>query len=49
MASRTQIKSIIIVGAGLAGLAAAIGLRKSGYYVMVLEKTSKLEDVGLAL
>ncbi|KAI5866082.1 putative monooxygenase [Durotheca rogersii] len=40
---------LIIVGAGLAGLAAAISTRLEGHRVTVLEKTAKLEEVGAGL
>lgn len=36
---------ILIVGAGLAGLALGIGLRKSGYQVTIVERDTVLEDV----
>lgn len=41
----TSIRSVLIIGAGLAGLAAAIGLRQSDYDVTVLERTAELQEV----
>ncbi|KAI1480897.1 putative monooxygenase [Daldinia eschscholtzii] len=40
---------LVIVGAGLAGLSAAISTRLEGHRVTVLEKTTKLEEVGAGL
>ncbi|KAI1769354.1 FAD binding domain protein [Hypoxylon sp. FL1150] len=40
---------LIVVGAGLAGLAAAISARLEGHRVTVLEKTAKLVEVGAGL
>ncbi|KAI1208281.1 FAD binding domain protein [Annulohypoxylon truncatum] len=40
---------LIIIGAGLAGLAAAISTRLEGHRVTVLEKVSKLEEIGAGL
>ncbi|KAI4865960.1 FAD binding domain protein [Hypoxylon rubiginosum] len=40
---------LIVVGAGLAGLAAAISTRLEGHHVTVLEKTAKLVEVGAGL
>jgi salicylate hydroxylase len=40
---------IIIVGAGVAGLAASIGLRRKGFRVLVLESTSSLQTLGGSL
>ncbi|KAF3054872.1 3-hydroxybenzoate 6-hydroxylase 1 [Daldinia childiae] len=40
---------LIVVGAGLAGLAAAISTRLEGHRVTVLEKTTRLEEVGAGL
>lgn len=36
----------IIVGAGLGGLAAAIGIRKAGFAVLVLEKVDEIREVS---
>jgi salicylate hydroxylase len=40
---------IIIVGAGIAGLAAAIALRKQGHRITILEKSSFLQEAGAAI
>ena len=37
-----MIKHVTILGAGLAGLTAAIDLRKHGYNVIVFEKAKKI-------
>src|SRR6476646_10271315 len=38
---------IIIVGAGLGGLAATVGLRQRGFEVEVYEQSSEIGDIGL--
>ncbi|KAL7622420.1 hypothetical protein AAE478_007925 [Parahypoxylon ruwenzoriense] len=40
---------LIVIGAGLAGLAAAISTQLEGHRVTVLEKAAKLEEVGAGL
>ncbi|KAI9677249.1 MAG: hypothetical protein M1822_008198 [Bathelium mastoideum] len=40
---------IIIVGAGIAGLSAGIGLRRAGHKVTILEQSSLLHEVGAAI
>ncbi|KAK9454014.1 hypothetical protein V1511DRAFT_482331 [Dipodascopsis uninucleata] len=40
---------IVIVGAGLGGLAAAIGIRKAGHRVSVIEQTPVLGEVGAGI
>ena len=37
---------IIIVGCGLAGLAAAIGIRRAGFQVLILEQAAEVKEVG---
>ena len=40
---------IIVVGAGIGGLSAAIGLRRAGHEVVVLEQAPRLEAVGAGI
>jgi len=40
---------IIIVGAGIGGLTAALALARSGYGVKVFEQASELEDIGAGI
>ncbi|KAB8299319.1 hypothetical protein EYC80_001392 [Monilinia laxa] len=40
---------VIIVGAGIAGLSAAIGLRRAGHEVLILDKSSLSHEVGAAI
>ncbi|KAL3476691.1 hypothetical protein BJX99DRAFT_227539 [Aspergillus californicus] len=40
---------VIIVGAGIAGLAAGIGLRRAGHDVKIFERSSLLREVGAAI
>jgi 2-polyprenyl-6-methoxyphenol hydroxylase-like FAD-dependent oxidoreductase len=40
---------IIVVGAGIGGLAAAIGLRRAGHEVTVLERSPRLGGIGAGL
>ncbi|MFG2668313.1 FAD-dependent monooxygenase [Streptomyces sp. NPDC048387] len=39
----------VVVGGGIGGLAAAIGLRRVGWDVTVLERASRLEDAGAGI
>lgn len=40
---------IIVVGAGITGLATAVALSLSGHSVLVLESVAKIEEVGAGL
>jgi 2-polyprenyl-6-methoxyphenol hydroxylase-like FAD-dependent oxidoreductase len=42
----TRARQVVIVGAGVGGLCAAIALRRSGLDVVVLEQATKLREVG---
>ncbi|KJZ72875.1 hypothetical protein HIM_07819 [Hirsutella minnesotensis 3608] len=41
--------SIVIVGAGIAGLTAGLGLRKAGHRVMILEQATQFEEAGAGI
>lgn len=43
---QTNNQSIVIVGAGIAGLSAALALAQKGFSVLVYEKVSALQEVG---
>jgi 2-polyprenyl-6-methoxyphenol hydroxylase-like FAD-dependent oxidoreductase len=40
---------VVVVGGGIAGLSAAIGLRRSGHDVVVLEQAPRIEPVGAGI
>jgi 2-polyprenyl-6-methoxyphenol hydroxylase-like FAD-dependent oxidoreductase len=40
---------VLVVGAGIAGLSAAIGLRQQGHYVQVFEQSSFAREAGAAI
>ena len=40
---------IIIAGAGIGGLATAIGLAQKGYHSLVLEKSDRLGEIGAGI
>ncbi|MEX2127364.1 MAG: FAD-dependent monooxygenase [Xanthobacteraceae bacterium] len=42
-------RTILVAGAGIGGLAAAIALAKSGFRPLVLERASKLEEIGAGI
>lgn len=47
---KTKLKlSVVIAGAGIAGLAAALALRKAGHEVMVVERAPSLGTVGAGI
>src|SRR5262245_60042072 len=45
----TKTQRIIIVGAGLGGLAAAVGLRQRGFEVAVYEQSPELGEIGAGI
>lgn len=45
----TAPRTIVIAGAGIGGLTAALALASQGFRVLVLEKTGRLEEVGAGL
>ncbi len=42
-------RNIVIAGAGVAGLTAALTLVKAGYRVQIIEKSSKIDDAGVGI
>nr|UZP47902.1 FAD binding domain-containing protein [Cladonia uncialis subsp. uncialis] len=40
---------VLIIGCGLGGLAAAIGIRKAGHDVTILEKAAQLQELGAGI
>jgi 2-polyprenyl-6-methoxyphenol hydroxylase-like FAD-dependent oxidoreductase len=40
---------VIVVGGGIAGLSAAIGLRRSGHEAIVLERAPRIDPIGAGL
>src|SRR5262249_59709008 len=44
-----QIVRVVIVGGGIAGLSAAIGLRQAGHEVVVLERAPRIGVVGAGI
>jgi 2-polyprenyl-6-methoxyphenol hydroxylase-like FAD-dependent oxidoreductase len=47
--SLTRARQVVIVGAGVGGLCAAIALRRSGLGVVVLERAAELREVGAGI
>ncbi|KAJ7855431.1 hypothetical protein B0H13DRAFT_1903125 [Mycena leptocephala] len=45
----SNILSVSVVGAGIAGLSAAIALRRNGHHVQIFEKTESKREIGAAL
>ena len=41
--------NVIVVGAGIAGLSAAIGLRRAGHHVELFEQSRFTNEIGAAL
>jgi 2-polyprenyl-6-methoxyphenol hydroxylase-like FAD-dependent oxidoreductase len=42
-------RTVVVAGAGIGGLAAAIGLARVGFRALVLERADKLEDIGAGI
>jgi salicylate hydroxylase len=49
MAAAKRALRIVVIGAGIGGLAAAVALRQRGYEVALYERVTKLEEVGAGL
>jgi 2-polyprenyl-6-methoxyphenol hydroxylase-like FAD-dependent oxidoreductase len=49
MNSSAAAKPILIVGGGIGGLAAALGLAQKGFHSIVLEKAAKLGEIGAGI
>jgi 2-polyprenyl-6-methoxyphenol hydroxylase-like FAD-dependent oxidoreductase len=48
-AAPTDTRIALIVGAGIGGLAAAVGLQRAGWRVRIFERASHLQELGFAL
>ena len=48
MAASAQGKSAVVIGAGLGGIAAAVGLATRGFDVAIYEKNDKIVDSAMA-
>lgn len=42
-------RTVVVAGAGIGGLAAAIGLARAGFRALVLERADALEDIGAGI
>lgn len=45
----TRPLKVIVVGAGIAGLTAGLGLQRLGHQVVILEQAAELSDVGAGI
>ena len=45
----TTVEDVVIVGAGIAGLATAVALKRAGVEALVLERSEGLRTTGTAL
>ncbi|KAM5577665.1 hypothetical protein ABKV19_008156 [Rosa sericea] len=49
VAMETTMEDVVIVGAGIAGLATAVALKRAGIEALVLERSEGLRATGAAL
>ena len=47
--SRSRSRTIIIAGAGIGGLTAALALTRAGFRAVVLEQAARLEETGAGI